>query len=122
MGIGEWLSTGSLFTLKRAGGYMTPLTLSTLKTKAKTALRLSTSVFDTEIEDLINACVEDLQKRGALQSNQEDSLEPLFVRTVMTYVRAYFGQPENPELLIKIYNENKATMMSTTGYTDWGDD
>jgi len=40
----------------------------------------------------------------------------------MTYVRLQFGTPENPERLKESYSEQRGQLMTTTGYTNWGDD
>ena len=37
----------------------------------------------------------------------------------MTYVRAFFGTPDDPERLKADYDEQKATLMMTTGFTAW---
>ncbi len=88
---------------------------------AKLRLRLHTDAFDYEIEDLIDAAAADLIKRNAIQEAQLDSVpvDPLIKRAIMTYVRAYFGTPEDPERLKADYDEQKATLMMTSGYTDW---
>jgi len=89
---------------------------------AKERLRLHTDAFNYEIIDLIDSAALDLLKRNAIQPEQLDGecVDPLIKRAIMTYVRAYFGQPEDREQLIADYNEQKATLMMTTGYTDWG--
>ena len=38
----------------------------------------------------------------------------------MTYVRMSFGAPANYDKLKAAYDEQKATLMNATGYTDWG--
>ena len=98
---------------------------STVKTSllndAKLRLRLHINSFDDEIGDLIEAAASDLQNRNAIQSTQLASLpiDPLIKRAIMTYVRAFFGTPENPERLKDDYDEQKATLMMTNGFTDW---
>ena len=88
---------------------------------AKLRLRLHTSAFDSEITDLLEACEKDLIDRNAISQAQleEETVDPLIKRAMMTYCRAYFGTPEDPELLKKDYDEQKATLMMTTGYTNW---
>lgn len=93
--------------------------LSTYLNKAKLALRVTTDVFDSEIEDIIQAGYADLETRGVLMSEKAE--DPLVVRALMTYVRMHFGEPENPERLKQSYWEQKAALMSTSGYTEWGD-
>lgn len=96
---------------------MTTEELSALKTKAKLTLRLHTESFDTEIEDLIKACVKEAIDRKAIREDQMG--DPRVIRMIMTYVRAYFGEPENPERLIASYKEQCSELMQTTNYTEW---
>lgn len=94
--------------------------LATLLAKAKTALRITTNVFDEEISDIIEAGYYDLTTRGVIIDTTD--LSPLVLRALMTYVRYHFGEPENPERLKKSYDEQKSQLMTTTGYTNWGDE
>lgn len=94
--------------------------LATLLAKAKTALRITTNVFDEEISDIIEAGYYDLTTRGVIIDTTD--LSPLVLRALMTYVRYHFGEPENPERLKKSYDEQKSQLMTTTGFTNWGDE
>lgn len=102
---------------------MTSDVLSALLADAKLVLRLHINNFDSEISDLILACEADLLARSAVQASQLTSypVNPLIKRAIMTFVRAYFGTPEDPERLKADYDEQKATLMTTTGFTDWGE-
>ena len=101
--------------------------LTSLLADAKLRLRLHTTAFDEEIKDLILAATQDLIRHNAIQESQlndittSNPLDPLIKRAIMTYVRAYFGDPEDPDRLKKDYEDQKAMLMTTTGYTDWGD-
>lgn len=86
--------------------------------KIKLALRITTTAFDSEITDLIDAALADLGIAGVLI---EDEMEPLIIRAVTTYCRANFGQPEDYERMKAAYDEQKAQLRTATGYTDWGD-
>lgn len=103
---------------------MTSDVLSALLISAKLVLRLHTDKFDPEVSDLIEACVADLLHRNAIQESQLTSVpvDPLIKRAIMTYVRAYFGTPEDPERLKADYDEQKATLMMTSGFTTWEED
>ena len=103
---------------------MTAEVLSALLADAKLRLRIHINNFDNEITDLIEAAAADLIGRNAIQSDQLTSLpvDPLIKRAIMTYVRAFFGTPEDPERLKADYDEQKATLMTSTGFTDWGED
>ena len=86
--------------------------------KAKIALRLTTDAYDEEINDLIEAAKIDLGIAGV---ELPENLDALCTRAVLTYVRLHFGQPEDFDRLKKSYDEQKAQMVTATGYTDWGD-
>ena len=82
----------------------------------KTALRVTTDAYNTEIEAYINAALLDLGIAGV----QTAELDPLTEKAVMTYVRMSFGAPANYDKLKASYDEQKAQMMNATGYTNWG--
>lgn len=100
---------------------MTSTVLDALLEDAKLRLRLHTNKFDSEITDLIQAAAADLIHRNAIQEAQleAETIDPLIKRAIMTYCRAYFGTPDDPERLKADYDEQKATLMMTTGYTNW---
>ena len=83
----------------------------------KLALRIRTNVFDSEINDLINAALADLGIAGVITPAND----PLILRAVTTYCKMYFGEPENPERLKSAYDEQKAQFQVSTGYTNWGE-
>ena len=88
--------------------------------KVKLALRIVTAVFDSEINDLIDAALADLGLAGVENLVQTD---PLVIRAVTTYCKAHFGSLEDGEYdrLKAAYDEQKAQLQTATGYTDWGD-
>lgn len=61
----------------------------------KLALRISSTAFDDEVQNLIDAARLDLQQAGVSKTvtNQDD---PLIKRAVITYAKANFGY-DNPE-------------------------
>lgn len=87
--------------------------------KAKKALRLTTSAYDDELTDLIQAALLDLGIAGVLT----DEPDELVQRAVLTYVRMHFGKPSSDEYdrLKAAYDEQKAQLKTATGYTDWGE-
>lgn len=95
--------------------------LTALLAKAKTTLRITTDAFDTEISDIIQAAYCELVTRGVIVSITGNTISPLVLRAIMTYVRWQFGEPENPERLRNAYHEQLGQLMTTTGFTDWGD-
>lgn len=86
---------------------------------AKTALRITVTDFDDEIQSLIDAAKMDLGIAGVVLGNDLDALEK---RAVITYVRCNFGSPDDYDRLKAAYDEQKAQLQTATGYTDWGDD
>ena len=80
--------------------------------------RSTTSVFNSEISDLILAALTDLQIAGVVCSDKDD---PLILRAVITYCKAHFGEPDSYDRLKASYDEQKAQLQMATGYTDWGE-
>ena len=91
--------------------------LDTLLQKVKLTLRITTSAFDDEIIDLIEACLLDLGIAGVLN---EDAMNPLLIRAINTYCKAHFGEADEYDRLKSSYDEQKAQLQMSTGYTDWG--
>lgn len=85
--------------------------------KVKLALRITTDVFDPELTDLISAASADLGIAG-VTGKQDD---PLICRAIITYCKANFGDAEDYDRLKASYDEQKAQLSMSTGYTDWGD-
>lgn len=96
--------------------------LTALLAKAKLTLRITTTAFDDEIKDIIEAGYHDLITRGVIVATDAGgNLNPLVLRALMTYVRFMFGDPTNPERLKASFDEQLGQLMTTTGFTDWGD-
>lgn len=87
--------------------------------KVKEALRISTTRFDTEIADLIEAACEDMGVAGVVGENAVET-NPLFLRAIITYVKIHFGEPDDADRLKKSYDEQKAQLVTATGWTNWG--
>lgn len=87
--------------------------------KVKLTLRITTTAFDGEIEDLISAALADLGIAGVITEEQDD---PLITRAVITFCKANFGEPDEYDRLKAAYDEQKAQLQMATGYTDWSED
>ena len=87
--------------------------------KVKMALRISTSAYDDELTDLIEAAKVDLGIAGVVVPNQFDAIVS---RAIITYCKMSFGLPEDYDRLKKSYDEQKAQLSNATGYTIWGDE
>ncbi len=85
--------------------------------KVKTALRISTDVFDDELGSLIDAAILDLGVAGVVVPSSIDSIVNL---AVITYCKMNFGLPEDYDRLKRSYDEQKAQLSTCTGYTVWG--
>lgn len=88
--------------------------------KVKLALRMTTKAYDSELKDLIEAAKADMGLAGVVIPAGVDAL---ITRAVITYCRLHFNPPEGQEYdrLKASYDEQKAQLMTATGYTDWGD-
>lgn len=87
---------------------------STLQAKAKTALKITTTDFDAEIGDLVDACLKDLQIAGVTTTTTTDAL---IIRAVCTYCRASWGSPSDYDRLKASYDEQKAQLSMSSSYT-----
>lgn len=88
--------------------------------KAKMALRITTNAFDTEISGLIEAACADLGIVGV--SAESATTDPLLIRAILTYCRLNFGQPDDYDRLKASYDEQKAQLITATGYGLPGDE
>ena len=86
--------------------------------KVKMALRISTTAYDDELADLIKAAKLDLGIAGVVLP---DTLDEICGRAIITYCKLHFGLPEDADRLKRSYDEQKAQLVTTTGYTNWGD-
>ena len=84
--------------------------------KAKLAMRITTNDFDDQISDLIETAALDLGVAGV---EIPESADRLVTQAEITYVRMHFGQPDEYDRLKKSYDEQKAQLVTCTGYTDW---
>ena len=92
---------------------------SALIAKAKLALRITTTAYDSEISDLIDAAQLDLGVAGVVLPT---TLDALCERAIITYVKVHFGASADADYtrLKASYDEQKAQLQTATGYTNWG--
>lgn len=106
--------------------------MNTILDKIKLALRITTTAFDSELTDLMNACLLDLGIAGVVvpySSSVDTHGEPisvldndLVIRAIITYCKIHFGDARGVEELDRLkmsYDEQKAQMSMATGYTQW---
>ena len=88
----------------------------------KLALRVTTTAFDSEITDLIEAAKLDMGVAGVQLPSE---LNTLVGQAVITYCKLNFGDPDSSgvssryDRLKKSYDEQKAQLVTCTGYTNW---
>ena len=87
-----------------------------MRDKVKLALRIVTSAYDDEIDSLIDAAFLDLGISGVVVP---EDMNNLVLRAVITYCRVHFGTPDDYDRLKASYDEQKAQLMTATGYTVW---
>ena len=86
--------------------------------KVKLALRIATTKYDSELNDLIASAQLDMGIAGVVIP---DTIDALVTKAVITYCKMSFGLPEDYDRLKASYDEQKAQLLTATGYTDWGD-
>ena len=86
--------------------------------KVKMGLRISTTAYDEELTDLITAAQLDLGIAGV---EAPSTLDEIVTRAIITYCKMSFGLPEDYDRLKRSYDEQKAQLVTATGYTNWGD-
>ncbi len=90
--------------------------------KIKQRVRITTSVLDTEIEDLIEEAKADLVLSGVLPVKIVDD-DPLILRAVSTYCRAYYeADNTKAERLQASFEMLKAHLSMSVDYTTAGDE
>lgn len=84
--------------------------------KVKLALRVTTTAYDAELNGLIDAAKLDLGIAGV---EVPDELDAIVERAIITYCKANFGSPADYDRVKASYDEQKAQLSMTTGYTNW---
>ncbi len=84
----------------------------------KLAMGITAEAYDSEISDLIDAGLADLE---LICGATLDITDKLVLQAVKTYVRMSFRSPADYDRLRQAYESQKGQLMIATGYTDWGD-
>lgn len=100
--------------------------------ETKLALRIKTNIYDGEIARLIEAAVGDLgivdveaagvslsvasTTEGETVTDNSTITDQLLIRAIITYVRLHFGSPDDYDKLERSYNEQKAQLITASGY------
>ena len=86
--------------------------------KVKGALRITSDVFDDELTSLISSAQLDLGIAGVLVPSELDAIVEL---AIITYCKMNFGAAVDYDRLKKSYDEQKAQLSMSTGYTTWSE-
>lgn len=86
----------------------------------KVALRITSTAYDLELNQLIEAALLDLGlvdiMPDLLTTSQTDAL---IRQAVITYCAMRFGNPDNYDRLKAAYDEQKAQLLMSAGYTEF---
>ena len=98
--------------------------------EAKLAMAITTSAYDGEIADLLDAGAHDLQIAGIVlpgtvsfamtESGVQDSstlTDRLVMRAIITYARMHFRNPDDYDRLRESYETQKVQLMHASDYT-----
>lgn len=109
---------GSLQEYKFALAQNTPA--GSMLEKVKLACRVTTNAYDVDLNGLIDSAKVDLGIAGV---ELPASLDAICERAIITYCKLHFlGLSENEWGRLKAsYDEQKAQLVTASGYTDWGD-
>ena len=89
----------------------------------KVACRVASNAFDTELNDLISSALLDLGITDIQASPlASDDPTPLIKQAIITYCKMNFGFQSNDYYarLKASYDEQKAQLLMSSEYTDWG--
>lgn len=96
--------------------------------ETKLALGKVKNDYDLELVGLIKAAVADLgivdvhatgisfTINGSTVTDTSTITDPLLIRAIITYVRLHFKSPDDYDKLERSYNEQKAQLITCTGY------
>lgn len=82
--------------------------------KIREAMWITTNDFDSELTSLIERACADLGVVGVEVTAETE--DPLLLAAVATYCRLNFGSPDDYDRLKRSYDEQKAQLITCTGY------
>lgn len=85
----------------------------------KAALRVTSSAYDVEISNLIQASIIDMQIAGVNEPEDVENLSAIIKVAIITYCKMHFGSREDYENLKKSYDEQKAQLKSNSNFHTW---
>lgn len=84
--------------------------------KAKLALRIKTDAFDSEIDRLVQASLQDMGIAGVIIP---ETMTAIVETAAITYVALHFGEPDDYDRLKRSYDEQKAQLSTNSEYTEF---
>ena len=85
----------------------------------KAALRVTSSAYDVEISNLIQASIIDMQIAGINEPEDVENLSAIIKVAIITYCKMNFGSREDYENFKKSYDEQKAQLKSNSNFHTW---
>lgn len=86
----------------------------------KLALRITTTAFDTEIQRLINECIEELEGLGVIVDVAEGIPTSDQVQgAIVAYCKWQFGSNDEADRWREIFDRKLAQLKTMTGFTEW---
>lgn len=89
----------------------------------KTALRITTTAFDSELQLLMADCIAELEAMGVtVEMTTGTNPEPANAQiktTIIAYCKWKFGNNEDADRWESIYHEKLAQLKTMTGFTTW---
>lgn len=93
--------------------------MNTFLDMVKTALRITTTAFDDELQLLIDACILELKSFGVTNIETENGIDPQVQTAVIAYVKWLHGNNADKEQWEKIYHTKLAQFQTMSGHRDW---
>lgn len=82
--------------------------------KVKSTIGISHNKKDIDIQDDIAACLDDLRQVGITIPSEKD---PTILKAIKLYCKGHYTEdPVKSERYLKLYDDLKGSLMSTTGY------
>lgn len=97
------------------------MTAAEVLTAVKLAMAITSTAYDAELTDLIEAATEDMESNGINAADLIEDGNALVLQAIKTYCRANFQSPADYDRLVASYDAQKGHMRGCTGYTTWDD-
>lgn len=87
---------------------------SAILNDVKAAIRVKSDSCNGEIEDLIAACIKEMEIEGGVYVT--DETDPLAKQAIKLYCKGYYGYDENSEKFIEAYKSLRDSMALSGDY------